>query len=114
MVFFWIKGKAGSGKSTIMKFVFQQTLTSKDGRDVNISFFFNARGEELEKTTPGMYRSLLFQLLEFVPELQVLLDELRSFKYPESYENHSWNIEILQHIHLWLWKYFEPALSLPI
>ena len=60
--FLWVKGKPGAGKSTMMKYALaraKQAMTSS----VIISFFFNARGETLEKTTLGMYRSLLFQLL---------------------------------------------------
>jgi len=40
-----------------------------------ISFFFNARGEHLEKSTSGMYRSLLLQLLEGFPDMQAVLDD---------------------------------------
>src|SRR4051812_20276076 len=40
---------------------------------VVISFFFNARGTDLEKSTIGMYRSLLLQLLQSFPELQEVL-----------------------------------------
>lgn len=43
-----------------------------------ISFFFNARGEDLEKSTLGMYRSLLFQILKAISDLQIVLDCLRS------------------------------------
>jgi ankyrin repeat protein len=42
---------------------------------VTASFFFNARGERLEKSISGMYRSLLLQLLEGYPDLQVVLDD---------------------------------------
>lgn len=35
-----------------------------------ISFFFNARGTDLEKSTIGMYQSLLLQLLQRFPKLQ--------------------------------------------
>ena len=38
---------------------------------VIVSFFFNARGETLEKSTVGMYRSLLFQLLTAIPDLNL-------------------------------------------
>ena len=70
---FWIKGKPGAGKSTLLKFAFSQAR--KKMRDVNIvSFFFNARGEALEKTVLGMYRSLLWQLLEQLPDLQAVFD----------------------------------------
>jgi hypothetical protein len=39
------------------------------------SFFFHARGEELQKSIEGMYRSLVFQLLKGFPDLQDLLDD---------------------------------------
>src|SRR5690606_26163558 len=46
--FLWIKGKPGAGKSTIMKFAFANARIGFPG--VVISFFFNARGEYLEKS----------------------------------------------------------------
>jgi ankyrin repeat protein len=60
--FFWIKGKPGAGKSTIMKYLL---LNGKKGlRDtVILSFFFHAQGTLLERSVMGMYRSLLHQLL---------------------------------------------------
>ncbi|KAK1541509.1 hypothetical protein CPAR01_07498 [Colletotrichum paranaense] len=72
--FLWIRGKPGAGKSTIMKFAFSRARRRAASIGPSISFFFNARGEELEKSTLGMYRSLLHQLLEKMPDLQVLLD----------------------------------------
>ncbi|KAF5020461.1 hypothetical protein F66182_7540 [Fusarium sp. NRRL 66182] len=72
----WMRGKAGAGKSTIMKFLYLQV------RDYNIpstavaSFFFNARGGYLEGSISGMYRSLLMQLLHSFPDLQLVLDDL--------------------------------------
>ncbi|RYO95808.1 hypothetical protein DL765_011770 [Monosporascus sp. GIB2] len=75
--FLWIKGKPGSGKSTLMKFLLGNAKTTAAGRNaVNLAFFFNARGGDLEKSTVGMYRSLISQLLERVPELQDVLDDL--------------------------------------
>ncbi|RYO15465.1 hypothetical protein AA0111_g11677 [Alternaria arborescens] len=67
--FLWIKGKPGTGKSTLMKFAFGQASKTRKS-DTAIAFFFNARGETLEKTIIGMYRSLLLQLLEKIPTLQ--------------------------------------------
>jgi hypothetical protein len=56
--FLWIKGKAGSGESTLMKRAFEHAR--KHFRNDKIaSFFFNARGQRLEKSVEGMYRSLL-------------------------------------------------------
>ncbi|KAF9873253.1 hypothetical protein CkaCkLH20_09416 [Colletotrichum karsti] len=71
--FLWIKGKPGTGKSTLMKFV-SENYRKTTRKGTLITFFFNARGEELEKSTIGMYRSLLFQLIEGLRQLQSVLD----------------------------------------
>lgn len=73
--FLWISGKPGSGKSTMMKFLSSQEKKNAEINTCVISFFFNARGEEVEKSTTGMYRSILFQLLERFPGLQSILDD---------------------------------------
>ncbi|KAH7131158.1 Pfs, NACHT and ankyrin domain protein [Dactylonectria macrodidyma] len=74
--FLWISGKPGAGKSTTMKFIYL-SMMNKDlpGRAVTASFFFHARGDYLEKSILGMYRSLLHQLLERYPDLQAVLDD---------------------------------------
>lgn len=69
--FLWIKGNPGAGKSTLMKFAFHHTREATKSN--LISFFFNARGDGLEKSTTGMYRSLLLQLLEKIPRVQSTL-----------------------------------------
>ncbi|KAI9862819.1 MAG: hypothetical protein M1824_000949 [Vezdaea acicularis] len=68
--FLWIKGKPGAGKSTIMKHVFLQCKENPGSTQI-ISYFFNARGGIMEKSTLGMYRSLVCQLLMAIPQLQV-------------------------------------------
>lgn len=73
--FLWIRGKPGSGKSTLTKFAVENAR--KAASETVISFFFNARGEDLEKSTLGMYQSLLFQILKAIPDLQIVLDCLR-------------------------------------
>ncbi|KAL8746175.1 MAG: hypothetical protein Q9184_007781 [Pyrenodesmia sp. 2 TL-2023] len=72
----WIKGKPGSGKSTLLKFAVQNARKANKEAKV-ICFFFNARGEILEKTTLGMYRTLLLQLLQELPDLQSVLENFR-------------------------------------
>ena len=47
--FFWIKGKPGTGKSTLMKCAYNRGLEEFTD-DVILSFFFNARGVKLECT----------------------------------------------------------------
>ena len=74
--FLWISGKPGAGKSTIMKFAYSSMKSkSRNKHAITASFFFNARGERLEKSVAGMYRSLLLQLLEGYPDLQTVLDD---------------------------------------
>ncbi|KAK3683449.1 hypothetical protein B0T22DRAFT_519409 [Podospora appendiculata] len=73
--FLWISGKPGAGKSTLMKLIYECTAQDEnEGDTAIISCFFNARGFDLEKSTVGMYRSLLYQLLEEFPGLQGVLD----------------------------------------
>ncbi|KAK3898217.1 hypothetical protein C8A05DRAFT_47392 [Staphylotrichum tortipilum] len=75
--FLWIKGKPGTGKSTLMKFALANARQKVDTKgNIILSFFFNARGDKLEKSTVGMYRSLLLQLLERLPSLQGVFDSL--------------------------------------
>jgi hypothetical protein len=90
----WIKGKPATGKSTIMKFA--HTNAKRAMRDtIVISFFFNARGEHLEKSTLGMYRYLLFQLLEKLPDLPDLFN-LLGLRAPDEFNQ--WDIEILKNL----------------
>jgi nucleoside phosphorylase/uncharacterized membrane protein len=103
--FFWIKGNPGTGKSTIMKYALahmkskmaSQNAMERTGNDTSIviKFFFNARGEGLEKSVLGMYRSLLFQLLEAAPDLQHVFS-LRPPKLSDNRTTYQWDIEPLQ------------------
>lgn len=94
--FLWIKGKPGTGKSTIMKYALAHARRTMKDRIV-IVFFFNARGGSLEKSTLGMYRSLLLQLLEKVPELQSILDTLETTMWSSS-GHHGWTVETLKEL----------------
>ncbi|KAF4502493.1 hypothetical protein FAGAP_1271 [Fusarium agapanthi] len=74
--FLWIRGKPGAGKSTIMKFIYLQwKKKDRKNQSLTASFFFNARGELLEKTVSGMYRSILLQLFHGFPDLECVLDD---------------------------------------
>ncbi|KAI1869771.1 uncharacterized protein JN550_005752 [Neoarthrinium moseri] len=87
--FLWIKGNPGAGKSTLMRFVLDETRRSMESRKVLVaSFFFNARGFELERSTSGLYRSLLVQILEARSDLWQILDFIRP--------GHQWKIASLQ------------------
>lgn len=91
--FLWIKGKPGAGKSTLMKFALAQAQQTT-AHDAVISFFFNARGTNLEKATLGAYRSLLYQLFNRFPALQRAFDCLNVSNSSRS--SYVWTAESLK------------------
>jgi hypothetical protein len=73
---YWISGKAGSGKSTLMKYLKSHDMVQAaletwavDVPLVTASFFFWYNGNELQKTQEGLLRSLIYQALENHREL---------------------------------------------
>ena len=73
---YWISGKAGSGKSTLMSFLGQdkrtrETLMSWSGtKDLLMpKFFFWSSGSESQRSLEGLLRSLLWQILTQFCEL---------------------------------------------
>ncbi|KAM0461500.1 hypothetical protein ACHAPV_004205 [Trichoderma viride] len=78
--FLWLSGKPGAGKSTIMKFAYTRAKRAPVATKAIVSFFFNARGDVLEKSITGLYRSLLLQLLEKFPDLQTVCEDTNLVK----------------------------------
>lgn len=70
----WIKGNPGSGKSTLLRHALSKLTADK----FLVLSFFHGRGVELQKTRLGLFRSLLHQMLEKVPEACV--DLIETFK----------------------------------
>jgi hypothetical protein len=92
--FLWIKGKAGTGKSTLMKFALVNAWNTMNDKVV-LSFFFNARGVGMEKSTVGTYRFLLLQLLTHLPRLQSVFDSL-DLSLANISGDYQWTTELLQ------------------
>ena len=70
----WIKGKPGSGKSIIMKHLFDLIRSEKSSGMSNVfplyaAIFFNARGSSLETSCEGLLRSSIMQILQQKPKL---------------------------------------------
>ncbi|KAH0491908.1 hypothetical protein TgHK011_003310 [Trichoderma gracile] len=65
----WIKGKPGAGKSTLLKHALskQRDMPSAADNDLVLSFFFHGRGDTLQRTPLGLFRSLLHQMLKQIP-----------------------------------------------
>lgn len=67
---FWINGKLGSGKSTLMKFITYHeqlkellNIWTADTSLFVASFYFWRSGSELQRSLAGLYRTLLYQIL---------------------------------------------------
>ena len=73
---YWISGKPGSGKSTLMKYILNSERTPQlladweKGTDlIVVSFFFWSAGMALQKSCTGLLRSLLYQIATQWPAL---------------------------------------------
>jgi hypothetical protein len=73
---FWITGKPGSGKSTLMKFISSHNVTlghlkawAGPRKLVTASFYFwSAAKDSMQKSQVGLLRSILYQILRQCPE----------------------------------------------
>ena len=72
---FWVSGKAGSGKSTLMKYLSSHELTRRYIREwtgtaslVTASFFFWNSGSLMQKSLQGLLQSLLHTVLSACPQ----------------------------------------------
>lgn len=99
---YWISGKAGSGKSTLMQYItnspkLRNALKLWSGSDELLvgSFFFWKSGTSLQNSLEGLLRSLLFQGLQQSPALlsEVLSPELDSAVDPKY---HVWMLNPLK------------------
>lgn len=73
---YWIDGKAGSGKSTLMKYLCDHARTKEavqvwaDPENLVIaSYFFWSAGNRMQKSQEGLLQSLLYQVLRQCPVL---------------------------------------------
>lgn len=88
--FFWLRGKPGTGKSTIMKILVDYRPENMSN-SLLISFFFNDWGHALEHSVQGLYRSMLHQLLAKVPRLFEDFRETRTFA-----DVQTWSAKVLR------------------
>ncbi|KAJ4983048.1 hypothetical protein SVAN01_11464 [Stagonosporopsis vannaccii] len=98
---FWVTGKAGSGKSTLMKYISDHDKTRRllapwtDSSDLVIAkHFFWVSGKELEKSHEGLLRSLLYQILKQRPhDIPNICSE--RWKLGQLYDKDTWTLEQL-------------------
>jgi hypothetical protein len=102
---FYIQGKPGSGKSTLVKFILNQDQThdliqkwSPDA--IIIAYFFWKIGSEEQNSIKGLWCSLLYQRLQ--GQQQLILSTLQHFSHLSLHsEYHDWSIKDLQAV----WDY---------
>ena len=122
---FWISGKPGSGKSTLMDYIYHNIQPEKIGSNllgawagvhsvVILTFwFFRPASTPLLKTLHGFWRSLCFQILDSDPNLTKTIRQnqdgtapstLRSCLLPGGSNAESWTDSELR---LWFWYMIE-------
>ena len=118
---FWISGKPGSGKSSLMDYIYHNIQPEKPGSDllkawagshpvVILTFwFFRPASTPLLRTLYGFWRSLCFQILDSDPNLtKIIRDDkdamapsaLRSSLLPDGSSAESWTDNELKD---WFW-----------
>ncbi|PMB63503.1 Fibronectin type 3 and ankyrin repeat domains protein 1 [Beauveria bassiana] len=76
----WVKGIAGAGKSTLLRHALGRikALHSAGEAPLVLDFFFDRQGDALQKSTLGLFRSLLHQVLTWAPHtLAAFVDAFR-------------------------------------
>jgi hypothetical protein len=98
---YWVEGKAGSGKSTLMKFLQQESRTRSlleewaDGRHLAmVSHYFWAPGTEMQRSLLGLFRTLLFQI--FLQEPRLIKQICGSRMYQEYGYMQPWTLQELE------------------
>lgn len=101
---FWIKGKTGSGKSTIIKSILAHYRT-RTSKGLVVSFFFHNQGSDLQKTAKGMYQSLLLQVLQQTDMIPFQVNSLGQLT-----RNSTWQTSTLKR----LLEFMVPRLGRPV
>lgn len=98
---YWITGKPGSGKSTLMKFLYEnprtwQCLRSWHRRQplVTAGFFFWNPGNQMQMSSMGLLQTLLFECL---PQRRHLV----SVTFPDRWESY---LLFGEDLHPWTWE----------
>ncbi|KAJ6032542.1 hypothetical protein N7540_003274 [Penicillium herquei] len=94
----FIKGKPGSGKSTIMKALLNHTLSERPMNERLVAaFFFDAGGTEMARSPLGFYRSIVYQLTKLNHNLRKLfLQQRHHFTFGAQADDEQWTEAELQ------------------
>jgi hypothetical protein len=99
---YWINGKAGSGKSTLMKYIVSHDKTfsflSRWAENLKLctsaSFFWNS-GSKKQRSQAGLLRSLLYEILGQYPELiPIVLPAQWGARYSAKCQGRQWPVSL--------------------
>ncbi|TID23410.1 hypothetical protein E2P81_ATG02981 [Venturia nashicola] len=95
---YWISGKPGSGKSTLMKYLIGQEKTRElleqwSSNPLIISYFFWLRGSPMQRSTKGLLASLLYQILD--SSLDMVIFPADSFLWRKKYID-DWSLQEME------------------
>jgi hypothetical protein len=89
---YWVNGKAGSGKSTFLKYIADHPQTmdllrlwAGDQSLLCARFFFWGAGTVLQKSQPGLLRSILYESLTQYPELVPVVFPIHCRRFARSH-----------------------------
>ena len=77
-----------------MGYAHSQTAINMADKMTTISFFFSARGTDLEKSIVGLYRSLIAKLIAQLPDLECVFDLVQN-SGEEDFSRYEWTVESL-------------------
>jgi hypothetical protein len=118
---YWISGKAGSGKSTLMRYIYEHPKTQEylslwagDPPLHLAGFFFWNSGALQQRTQAGLLRTLLYQILG---KNKDLLPEVMPEQWKKTYERSLWASDATNHIftsNIWSVTQLQKSLALLI
>ena len=102
---YWITGKAGSGKSTLMKFLYNDNRTlnhlgswASTATLITAAFFFWNSGTEVQMSQTGLLRTILYQVLQKLPDLiPYILSERWEIYHLLGEDRQTWSEAELKH-----------------
>ncbi|KAF2441831.1 hypothetical protein P171DRAFT_465451 [Karstenula rhodostoma CBS 690.94] len=102
---YWISGKPGSGKSTLMKYLYEEQRTREalhvwaDGSKlVMAAFFFWSVGTPMQKSQEGLLRCLLFEIFRRCPDLIATACPERWIAEDTSTDGEGWDLAELSDV----------------
>lgn len=112
---YWITGKPGAGKSTLMKFLSHHQKTRRMLRTwshanglplLTASFYFWSAGNQMQKSQVGLLRTLLLQCLDAMPHLAPRVCPRRWILF------RIFGLEVYQFLPKWTWAELMESFSI--